>query len=250
MYDLTQFSLRDMTECGSALRKLGSGASCMEEVAGLVVRYLQAHLGISTGEPACALVRFFTTQPFDELNADRQAVATTVLGLRPNPRTKCVTLIGSAGIEPHWNDTSLSRRYKAVPLVSEQFVQQFPMFTQLFTQLGLVLTEMLAESNILADRSETTYNVFHVQTALGSPYVPVQEEFVVKYGIQSVLGFGGVLPSGEVYAVILFATVSIPAETAELFRTLALCVKLAVLPFDGGPMWVSEASQPSPSEVL
>ena len=34
------------------------------------------------------------------------------------------------------------------------------------------------------------------------------------------------------FVVILFAKVSIPRETAELFRTLALNVKMAALPFD------------------
>jgi hypothetical protein len=32
--------------------------------------------------------------------------------------------------------------------------------------------------------------------------------------------------------VILFSKVAIPRETAELFRTLALNVKMAVLPFE------------------
>lgn len=51
------------------------------------------------------------------------------------------------------------------------------------------------------------------------------------------LGFGGVLPSGAVLAVILFSTVPISPATAELFKTLALCVKVALVPFDGGAVF-------------
>ncbi len=46
------------------------------------------------------------------------------------------------------------------------------------------------------------------------------------------LGFGGMLPMGDIFVVIVFSKVRIPRETAELFRTLALNVKMAALPFD------------------
>jgi hypothetical protein len=42
---------------------------------------------------------------------------------------------------------------------------------------------------------------------------------------------GGLLPSGEFFAVILFSRVVISPEVASLFRTLALSVKLAFLPY-------------------
>ncbi len=54
---------------------------------------------------------------------------------------------------------------------------------------------------------------------------------MLKFGVRSVLGFGGMLPLGDIFCVILFSKVAIPRETAELFRTLALNVKLAALPF-------------------
>ena len=40
MYDLTKFTLRDMTECGIALRNLSVDAGSMEEVADKIVHYL------------------------------------------------------------------------------------------------------------------------------------------------------------------------------------------------------------------
>jgi hypothetical protein len=67
--------------------------------------------------------------------------------------------------------------------------------------------------------------VFHVENAVGSPYIPAQQEFVEKFGIRSVLGFGGVIGTGELFAVILFSTVHVSTNAAERFRTLALDVK-------------------------
>jgi hypothetical protein len=47
-----------------------------------------------------------------------------------------------------------------------------------------------------------------------------------------VLGFGSLLPSAEIFAVIVFSKVPIAREIADRFQTLALCAKIALLPFD------------------
>jgi hypothetical protein len=82
------------------------------------------------------------------------------------------------------------------------------------------------------DSANKEFNVFHVVEAKGSPYIPAQERFVEPYAIRSVLGCGGALPGG-LFALILFAKTSIPGETARLFQTLPLSVKLSLLPFAG-----------------
>ena len=72
------------------------------------------------------------------------------------------------------------------------------------------------------------YGVFHVPEAKGSPYIPAQD-FVDRYGIRSVVGFGGVLPSGDLFSVILFARVPVTTAAADRFRTLALDLKSCLL---------------------
>ena len=84
---------------------------------------------------------------------------------------------------------------------------------------------------------QKTYNTFYVPDAVGSPYIPAQEDFVIRHGIQSVLGFGGILMSGALFAIVLFSKTRIPRETAENFKTLAPNVKQAVLPFVGGTIF-------------
>ncbi len=148
---------------------------------------------------------------------------------------KVFTLLASAGERPEWNDPLNSRHYRAIPLASKQFIDQFPMFSQLFAQFGVELNTVLQPTpDLLVDVQQHTYNVFYVPQAVGSPYVPVQREFVLPFAVQSVLGFGGLLPGHHVFAVILFSKVPLSEETANLFKTLALGTKLALLPFADG----------------
>ncbi len=91
---------------------------------------------------------------------------------------------------------------------------------------------MLAPADsVLQDSLGKTYNVFHVPEALGSPYIPAQKEFVERYGVRSVLGFGGLLGDGDLFAVIMFARGPITTESAARFRNIALDVKAVMHPF-------------------
>jgi sigma-B regulation protein RsbU (phosphoserine phosphatase) len=80
---------------------------------------------------------------------------------------------------------------------------------------------------------ERTYNVFYVGEARGSEYVPAQNDFVIPYGIRSVVGFGGVLPDGVLFAVIMFSTVPVPQSAVDAFSAIALSVKVSLLSCEG-----------------
>ncbi|MEO8046639.1 MAG: PAS domain S-box protein [Nitrospirota bacterium] len=225
-----------MTECASELRKLGAGASSAQDVAQQIASYLYQQLGNDqTGRQDCVLVRCFLTRAYGELDSQTQDCARRVLACEPGSLDmKCLTLFGTAGERPEWNERHRSRRYRSIPLADKQVVSQFPMVSQLLQQLGVDVTSKTSHnSDRPVDWIERTLNVFHVAEAKGSPFVPAQEEFVIPLGIESVLGFGGVFPSNEFFTVILFSKQKISRETAELFKPLAMSVKLALLPFDG-----------------
>ncbi len=235
MFDLTNFRLQDMAACGAALRQLGAGASSIEEAADRITRYLYTNLTIQPdGDPACVLVRLFKTHPYGRLAPDLQALVDARLGTQPtSPNLKCLTLLAGTGAVPGWNDPALSSRFRVIPLASADALITLPMFAQLFAQFHIDLPFLNnAESSLLLDQSETTFNAFYLPHALSSPYVPEQNDFVIPFGVQSVLGFGGLLPSGELFAVILFAKVPVPRETAELFQPFGLSTKLALAPFE------------------
>jgi hypothetical protein len=239
MYDLTNFTLSDMTACGAALRKLSAGACSMEEVARRIVRYFFDHLHDARGARACALVRFFKTHPYKDLDAGLRGVARRLLDDPPATLpVKCLILLASAGEQPGWNARQTSAGHQAIPLSSVEIVNRFPMTSQLIKQFGLeVATLLQPDPALLVDQEQKSYNVFHVADAVASPFVPQQQEFVLPHQVRSVLGFGGLLPDGNLFVVILFARAYIPKETAELFKTLALSAKLAVLPFVGGSVF-------------
>lgn len=236
MYSLASFSISDMTECASELRKLGAGATSAQNVAQRIASYLYQQLGNDqTGRQDCALVRCFLTRPYRDLDPQSQDCARRGLACGPGSLDmKCLTLFGTAGEKSEWNERHRSRRYRSIPLADKQVLSQFPMVSQLLQQLGVDLTSQTQpESDLPVDWTNHTLDVFYVAEAKGSPYVPAQVSFVIPYGIESVLGFGGVLPSNEFFVVILFSRVRISRETAELFKPLAMTVGSALLPFEG-----------------
>src|SRR5690242_1672440 len=211
MYDLSQFSLSDMTRCGIELRSLGSGASSMEEVGQRSVRYLYEHLRQpDLSAPACALVRVFVTQRYGSLDDGQQDAARAILsGMQPTPALKCLTLLATAGQEPRWNSRFESNGHKALPLPSEESVSRSPMIAQLIRQLGVDVGVLLGgDQRLVLDLDQHTFNVFHVPEAKGSSYIPAQRDFVIPYSVCSVIGFGGLLPDGELFATILFSRVA------------------------------------------
>ena len=72
--------------------------------------------------------------------------------------------------------------------------------------------------------------------AANSPYVPARD-WVKSNGVESVVGFGFVMPPVDIFAAILFTRVPVERNTAELFKTLALSVKLALLPLTSVPVF-------------
>jgi hypothetical protein len=234
-YDIKSFTIREMTQCGKILRTIGEGAKSMEEVAGRIVGHLYDSLRDGeTGMRACALVRLFKTHAYDALDAELQEFAWNMLENKPAfPGMKCMVLLATDGDEPDWKSRRTSRAHRAVPLPSEKAMYQIPMFLPLIQQFGMNIDMIIKpDPKFLLDMEQRTYNVYHVPEALGNPYIPAQKDFIIPYGIRSILGFGGLLPSGDMFAVAMFFKVPVSREAAELFRPLSLNVKMAILPFE------------------
>jgi hypothetical protein len=106
------------------------------------------------------------------------------------------------------------------------------MIERLVRDFGLVPADLVESSATgVRRRRGRNYGIFHVDEALGSPVIPAQETFVRRHGIRSVVGFGGSLSTGDVFAVVLFCRVHVPLAVAEQFRALALHVKSALFAF-------------------
>ena len=225
-------SRRDVIALGAALRGAAEGASSMEEVAQRIVHHLYSSLRHrETGEPFGALIRLFKTHPFQHLPPSLQSYALRLAGDEPlAPETRCLTLLATAGEDPAWNARQTSAGHQAIPLMSEEMVLQSPMIAQLFLQFGIEPRQIVASDKRLVLHSHyDSYNIFHVPVAAESPFVPAQDTFVQPFQIASVVGFGGPLTEGDLFAIILFSKAPLNLETASLFSSIALSAKLALL---------------------
>lgn len=221
----------------------------MEDAARRISRHLYEDLRAPDGGPACPLVRCCKTHPHAALPpALRRFADAASPDERPGPRTRCLTLPATVGDRPAWNARQQSAAHQAIPLVSTRMVEHAPMVAQLVRAFGLDPADVVrpSEEVVHALRGRTC-GVFHVPEAAGSPHIPAQREFVEPHGICSVVGFGGTLPDGELFAVILFGRVPIDESVADRFRNVALDVKGALMRFDEDTVF--DAELPPAGEV-
>ncbi len=241
-------SRRAILELGAGVRDTATHAGSMEEVAQRIVRLLYTRLcHPGTEQSLFALVRLFKTHAYHQLPPSYQVFARSIAQQPIAADTRCLTLLATAGDVRAWNSPSTSLGHLAIPLLSEEMLAQAPMLAQLFLQFGLQPGEVVAPKTALLLPAQTdTYNIFHVAQATQSPYIPAQETFVEPYHIASVIGFGGPLTGGEMFAAILFSKGSVSAETASLFSSIALSAKIALLSLPKAPVF-SQASPPETS---
>ena len=235
MFDLHAFLLSDMVRCSAEIRRTASAAASLEEAADAVVSYLYEHLGDpTTGAPSSVMVRLFKTHPTSTLEKPLRERAHQLLEGHPDPdAVKCLVLMASKGAEEAWCDRRQSRNHDVIPLPGVDIVAQSPMIAGLLRSLGVDLDAVIevgGDPGAVATMDRTAFGVFHVEDVEGSELVPDQD-FVRRHGVRSALGFGGALPSGDVFAVVVFSRTLISAEVAALFQTVAVSVKVALLPF-------------------
>jgi len=232
--DLSNFGLTEMLRCSRELHRAASKAPTMETTARRICRSLYDQLVTPNGSRACALIRCYKTHPFGGLPQDLRRYAWRASGeIEAPPSTmKCLTLLASAGSEPQWNARTSSKGHQAIPLPSQQIVDRAPMIARLIKDFGLELSDVISPTpEVVRNLAGKTYGVFHVEDAVGSPSIPAQDDFVVKHGIRSAVGFGGSLASGDLFAVVIFSRVTVSAASADRFKTLALDVKGLFFPF-------------------
>lgn len=223
MTEVGGLTLGHMLRLSGPLRHCGEDARSMEEAAAKVLDVLVDGLACPDGSSPIALARFYRTMRAAHLGDELFPVAAASGEL--DPETLCLVLLASRGVEEAWNDRRRSVAHRAIPLRSAAALEQSPMIAGLLDRFEA--TSLVAgQADEVSERER--FNVFHVEEAAGSPLVPAQD-FVDRYGIRSVVGFGGFLPPADLFATILFFTIPVDEPTAELFGPLGLSVKLAVL---------------------
>jgi two-component system NtrC family sensor kinase len=231
---LEQFTASDAEACGRVLRSLGEAGTSRQGVAERIVGYFYDNfVSAETGERSCVLVRCFQTSSYASLPLDYQDAADRLLAsMKTSRRIRCLALLATRGDKTTWNDVATSTAHQAIPLPSVEVVRRAPMIARLLEAFNVPLDQVVAPAgDLILPGERQSFDVFHVPDAVDSPFIPAQEGFVRAFGVKSVLGMGGVMADGELFAVILFTRVAISREVAEHFRTLAADVKEALSPF-------------------
>ena len=224
---LGRLSLADAVELGARLRAAGEGATSMEEVAVSLVRLINEATVSEADETSCVLVRCFATIGRSRLPA--RLARLLQLDHDDDPDGQYLVLLATEGIEPDWCDRRRSRHHQVIPLAGGAMPVTFPMVTRMFRQFGSPLPPLISHRAAFVEPTEHGFGVFHVEEATGCADIPDQH-FVAEYGVASVVGVGGRLPTGDVFAVLIFSREPIARQIAELLQPLAMSIKLAFLP--------------------
>jgi hypothetical protein len=231
-----------LTEAGAAalaaaIASSVDGAGTRQEAAERIVQLLFTHLvGGGSGEPACVLVRCFHTSTYARMPLHYRDAADQLLDTVPPDaleQMRCLSLLATCGVRTVWNDVLTSVAHQAIPLPSVEVVRKAPMIARLFDDLGIPIERVVAPPDapgFLLD-TPTEFRVFHIPEALDSPFIPAQTTFVEPYGVRSVVGMGGVLPDGELVAVVLFTRVPIAHEVARRFGVVAAALRAAMVTY-------------------
>jgi hypothetical protein len=241
-HSIKRFNLGDMAVCTGAMRRLGNAANTPIEIANALVSYFYDNFVDGTTRDF-ALVRLFITRPYFSLSQELKDCADKAFSKDfCFPTMKCMVLEATIGDDEAWRDVNSSKSHRVIPLASEDLVIQMPMIYKLISGFGLRVADVVnTPSDILIGSSEEDYNIFLIKDAVGSPYIPAQENFVTPHKIKSAMGFGGLLPSGNLFAIVLFSKTKIVRETADMFRCIALAANLALLRFDDQPIYVRQS---------
>ena len=215
------YGLTALLECSMELRTVAAGARSLEEAGGHIVAFLRDHFADKvTGESALPLVRMYATQRTDQLTPELRDYALAAgSDARSGPDVQCLTLLATAGEEERWNDRRQSVGHKAIPLPSVESIRRMPMVARLIDQMGIDARHVVDPDPALFHHlGEKSFNVLYVADAREHPSVPAQADFVIPYGIRSMIGFGGVLPDGMFVVIVLFSRVVHPAERRRRLR--------------------------------
>ena len=192
-------------------------------------------------EESLVLVRVFATVPFGQIPREDQPFVRTLMRQRGVERlltveTPVLSLLGTKGARPEWNDRMLSRGHLGIPLASAGFVDAIPMIARLLSAFGLSVVGVEGGgARIVRGQVGNLSGMFYVADARiekddhGRLVISAQE-FVEEHGVRTVFGFGGAYMLERSYvAVILFAREHVETETARQLAPLSSALKAATM---------------------
>ena len=182
-----------------------------------------------------ALIRLFIVLPVARVPEREGAFAARFAAADPRfgPDTRVLTLLGSRGREPDWNERRLSRGHLCIPLIDRKFVEAAPMIAKLLSDIDVDLGVFddgrpIATRKLLGGKNGMFY-VPDAATAMDAHgrYVIADRAFVERYAIRTVFGMGGAYLDGTLVTSLVFSTDQVPQLTADRFPSLISNFKMA-----------------------
>jgi hypothetical protein len=188
--------------------------------------------------PSIVLSRVFAVVPFQRLPASdaesaarfaEQVGASSLL----KPDTRVLSLLGTSGANPLWNNRAHSAGHLAIPLLSRQLVEGIPMIAQLLADLGVDLACLDDARGIESRRMLGSANqCFYVATASEARdsrgrLIIASQGFVSEYKVETVFGMGGSYVDGMMVVAICFSKERVDRLTIDRFPSVIANFKMA-----------------------
>lgn len=170
---------------------------------------------------------FFDTLPAPNKDFVENMVRSAGVAADLKNSTPVLSLLGTSGLEPAWNDRRKSQGHIGIPLVSSSFVDAIPMISRLLSELGVPIEWIEShDSEIIKKTVDDSSGLFFVDDAATAEdregrRIIAAQEFVSTYGVKSVFGGGEVYPNGQMFVFVVFCRDAFARETAEQFSLLA-----------------------------
>ena len=234
MVTLADANTTDLRNVQDAVRERLKNASSLDQAAQQAATIL-----FDAFRNDLVLSRVYVTVPFGKLPPQNRAFVQDLLKAKAGAErltatTPVLTLMGTHGAEPEWNDRRLSRGHVGIPLVTTSFVGAIPMIARLLQEMGVGIqwidTQDLTRVERLMDGG--LCGLFYVRDArterdtAGRLVIPAQD-FVSRYQIRSVFGMGGSYMGGLFATFILFAREEVPKAVAQRYVPLVNVFKAA-----------------------
>jgi hypothetical protein len=217
-------SFDDVSRLELAIAKAVESAETLDAAAQAAVETLYAEV-----KEAAPLLRLYLTVPYGDLPGDLQAFARQVAGDAADQlqsTTPCLTLSGTCGAAPSWNDRRTSEGHRAIPLLSAEQVGGIPMIASLLNQVGLDI-DLPPERSLeqLVERTTPLSSMFFVPDAAtsvdaqGRKIIPAQD-FVSEHGVHTVFGLSSAyLGTPTLVVLIAFTNESLDKEVVRRWLT-------------------------------
>ena len=230
MTGLSSFTIDDLEVCSRELRVLGAGAVNMQESAQRVTEHLFDRLRGRASRSECALVSLHKTHQHRALPLDLHAV---VRDVDPTVEDEDLCLVRMSMASDERVSGTLG---STTPLTATTSHAQ-PVVAAMLSAMGVQLGSLPDPISVIKSGiHRRSIDAFVVPAFRESELLTgaVRAE-LDSIGVQSAVGFGGWLPSGNLFMIFALGRVAIAERSARLLGSLAPSIRASLAPFTHRP---------------